>query len=91
MANRVVICVCNRLNTERNMKPAASADGLKGDTMDKGFISFLISVGSLLAVIVSYTGIIINKKTVTLFGQVMGLLTLGACFWFLLFDFSLWI
>ena len=55
---------------------------MKGDTMDKGFISLLISVGSLLAVIASYTGIIINKKTVALFGQVMGLLTLGACFWF---------
>lgn len=53
--------------------------------MDMGFASFLLQCGSLIALIMSYTGILIDNNLVKRIGQVIGVLDLIACILFLIF------
>ena len=50
--------------------------------IDKGFLSFLCSLASLIAVIFSTTGVIIHKRWVSAVGQVLGGITQILCILF---------
>lgn len=50
--------------------------------IDKGFVSFLCSCGSLLAVIVVFAGLLKNSKPTIITGQIIGGLDLILCMLF---------
>lgn len=55
--------------------------------IDKGFFSFLCSLGSLITTIVVYAGLVLGKKRVTVLGMGIGGATLLLCALFFIIYF----